>query len=67
MTALLGQNDAPPHARRARYDTIAPKPANLTFEEAAVVPVSACTALQGLRDKANIPLRPGKVGITVIA
>lgn len=38
----------------ARHDTIAPKPANLTFEQAAVVPVSACTALQGLRDQGRV-------------
>jgi NADPH:quinone reductase-like Zn-dependent oxidoreductase len=30
------------------------KPANLTFEQAASVPVSALTALQGLRDKGRI-------------
>ena len=30
------------------------KPSNLTFEEAAAVPVAAITALQGLRDKGQI-------------
>lgn len=30
------------------------KPANLTFEEAAAVPVAAITALQGLRDKGKL-------------
>ena len=34
------------------------KPANLTFEEAAAVPVAALTALQGLRDHGK--LRPGQ-------
>jgi NADPH:quinone reductase-like Zn-dependent oxidoreductase len=33
---------------------LAMKPTRLTFEEAATVPVSAITALQGLRDKGNI-------------
>lgn len=32
----------------ARADKLAPKPANLSFEEAAVVPVSGLTALQAL-------------------
>jgi NADPH:quinone reductase-like Zn-dependent oxidoreductase len=33
---------------------VAPKPSNVTFEEAASVPVAAITALQGLRDKGHI-------------
>ncbi len=37
---------------------LAMKPENLTFEQAAAVPVAALTALQGLRDKGNI--QPGK-------
>jgi NADPH:quinone reductase-like Zn-dependent oxidoreductase len=32
------------------------KPVNLTFEQAAAVPLAAITALQGLRDKGNIQL-----------
>ncbi len=39
---------------RGREDTLAPKPANLTFEQAAVVPTSAATALQALRDVARV-------------
>jgi NADPH:quinone reductase-like Zn-dependent oxidoreductase len=37
---------------------LAPKPANLSFEQAAAVPMSACTALLGLRDRAKV--RPGQ-------
>ena len=35
-------------------DRVALKPANLTFEQAAAVPVAAITALQGLRDGGKI-------------
>ena len=35
-------------------DCLAPKPVNLSFEEAAAVPVAGITALQGLRDKGLI-------------
>src|ERR1700726_1782918 len=37
---------------------VALKPANMTFEQAASVPVAAITALQGLRDKGQI--QPGQ-------
>jgi NADPH:quinone reductase-like Zn-dependent oxidoreductase len=37
---------------------IALKPSNLSFEQAAAVPLAAITALQGLRDKGNI--QPGQ-------
>ena len=37
---------------------LALKPANLTFEQAASVPIAALTALQGLRDKGRI--QPGQ-------
>jgi NADPH:quinone reductase-like Zn-dependent oxidoreductase len=38
----------------AREDKLAHKPANLSFEQAAVVPISGGTALQGLRDAGHI-------------
>ena len=38
----------------ARADKLVHKPAGLTFEQAAVVPVSATTAMQGLRDVGHV-------------
>ena len=38
----------------AHEDTLALKPAKMTFEQAAAVPLAAFTALQGLRDKGQI-------------
>ncbi len=38
----------------ANEDTFALKPINMTFEQAAAVPLAAFTALQGLRDKGQI-------------
>jgi NADPH:quinone reductase-like Zn-dependent oxidoreductase len=37
---------------------VVPKPATVTFEQAATVPIAAITALQGLRDKGQ--LQPGQ-------
>jgi NADPH:quinone reductase-like Zn-dependent oxidoreductase len=42
----------------ARPDKLAPKPANLTFEQAAAVPISGLTALQALRDTGKV--QPGQ-------
>ncbi len=43
---------------RAPEDKLAPKPANLTFEQAAAVAISGLPALQGLRDHGRI--QPGQ-------
>src|SRR5215203_1105402 len=42
----------------AREDKLAPKPANLTFEQAAVVAIMGSTALQALRDHGRV--EPGQ-------
>ncbi|MEV6211559.1 NAD(P)-dependent alcohol dehydrogenase [Kitasatospora sp. NPDC051914] len=39
---------------RARADRLVPKPGALTFEQAAALPVSGCTALQALRDTGRL-------------
>jgi NADPH:quinone reductase-like Zn-dependent oxidoreductase len=43
---------------RARENKLAPKPANLTLEQAAVVAISGLTALQALRDHGRV--EPGQ-------
>jgi NADPH:quinone reductase-like Zn-dependent oxidoreductase len=42
----------------AREDALVSKPAGVTFEEAAALPMAAVTALKGLRDKGQI--KPGQ-------
>ena len=42
----------------AREDKLAPKPANLTFEQAAVLAISGSTALQAVRDHGRV--EPGQ-------
>jgi NADPH:quinone reductase-like Zn-dependent oxidoreductase len=42
----------------AKAERFAPKPANLSFEQAAAVPISGMTALNGLRDAGE--LQPGQ-------
>jgi len=49
----IGRGSFAEHAA-AREDKLALKPTNLTFEQAAVVPVSGLTALQGLRDVGRV-------------
>ena len=46
-----------------RPSRIAPKPANLSFEQAAAVPVSALTALQAVRDQAQV--QPGQTVLII--
>jgi NADPH:quinone reductase-like Zn-dependent oxidoreductase len=54
---LLSGSGAFAEYATAPESVLAPKPANLSFEEAAAAPLAAVTALQGLRDRGNI--RPG--------
>ena len=49
----IGQGTFAEYAR-AREDKLARKPAKLSFEQAAVVSISALTALQGLRDAGKV-------------
>jgi NADPH:quinone reductase-like Zn-dependent oxidoreductase len=48
---------------RAPENKLAPKPANLTFEQAAAVAVSGLTALQGLRDHGRV--QPGQTVLII--
>lgn len=48
---------------RAREDKLVPKPADLTFEQAAVVAISGLTALHGLRDQGRV--EPGQTVLVV--
>jgi NADPH:quinone reductase-like Zn-dependent oxidoreductase len=47
----------------APSEKLVPKPARLSFEQAAAVPVSGVTALQVIRDKVNV--RPGQTVLIV--
>src|ERR671939_1600107 len=49
----IGEGSLAEYAR-AREDKLAPKPENLSFEQAAAVPVSGLTALQALRDHGRV-------------
>jgi NADPH:quinone reductase-like Zn-dependent oxidoreductase len=48
---------------RAPEGDLTPKPANLSFEQAAAVPVAGVTALQGLRDAGR--LQPGQTVLII--
>ena len=47
----------------ARADKLVPKPARVTFEQAAAVPISGVTALQAVRDEARV--QPGQSVLVV--
>ena len=51
---VFGIGKARSPSTRAREDKLAPKPSNLSFEQAAAVAISGLPALQGLRDHGNV-------------
>jgi NADPH:quinone reductase-like Zn-dependent oxidoreductase len=51
---IAGGNGTFAEYATARPEKLAPKPANLSFEAAAAVPISASTALQALRNHAKV-------------
>jgi NADPH:quinone reductase-like Zn-dependent oxidoreductase len=53
-----GNSGAFAEYERAKERSCTPKPAGLSFEEAAAIPMAGCTALQGLRDRGQ--LQPGQ-------
>jgi NADPH:quinone reductase-like Zn-dependent oxidoreductase len=62
---VMGVSEAGSFAERAIAppDKLVPKPASISFEQAAAVPVSGVTALQALRDKANV--QPGDTVLVI--
>jgi NADPH:quinone reductase-like Zn-dependent oxidoreductase len=58
--AVFGWTDGGSYAQYASApeDHFAPKPANVTFQQAAAVPISGLAALQGLRDVGEV--QPGQ-------
>jgi NADPH:quinone reductase-like Zn-dependent oxidoreductase len=58
--AVFGWTDGGSYAQYASapQDHLAPKPANVSFEQAAAVPISGLAALQGLRDVGEV--QPGQ-------
>ena len=58
----IGQGTYADYAR-APENKLAPKPSNLTFEQAAAVAISGLTALQGLRDKGKV--EPGQTVLII--
>ena len=55
----IGKGSFAEYAARSE-DKLAPKPANLTFEQAAAVAISGSTALQALRDHAQVAAGPDR-------
>jgi NADPH:quinone reductase-like Zn-dependent oxidoreductase len=62
---VMGVSEEGSFAERAiaRPDKLVRKPASVSFEQAAAVPVSGVTALQALRDKANV--QPGDAVLVI--
>jgi NADPH:quinone reductase-like Zn-dependent oxidoreductase len=63
---ITGPSGASAEYALAGVDVTAPMPAGMNFGEAAALPLAGMTALQGLRDRAGLPMQGARERVLVV-